>query len=178
MENLSVFENEWYVLNDMLGDLKSKRIKVSSSIAENLRYTRFIIEHYKETPSIEMHIHYDYLKDLEVALNNVKTALFEEARELGENYVALWRKKIDEAPLKCPPPRKKTLVKWLPRDGKLDFVRITFSRDAPKIELLRIAEEHNINIDFQDDKVVIISGAPEKIKKAIRVMAEKYFQPL
>ncbi len=177
MENLSVFENEWYVLNDMLGDLKSKRIRVPSSVAENLRFTRFIIEHYKETPGIEAHVHYDYLKDLEVALNNVKTALFEGAQELGEDYVALWRKKIDEAPLKYPPPRKKTLVRGLPRNGKLDFVRITFNRAVPKTDLLRIAEEHNINIYFQDDKVVVVSGAPEKTKKAIRVMAEKYFQP-
>ncbi|MBS7250397.1 MAG: DUF2096 family protein [Candidatus Freyarchaeota archaeon] len=178
MENLPVFESEWYVLNDMLGDLKSKRIRVPSSVAENLRYTRFIIEHYKETPSIETHIHYDYLNDLEAALNNVKAALFEGARELGEDYVALWRKKIDEAPLNYPPPRKKTLVRGLPRDRKSDFVRITFNRDVPKTELLRIAEEHNVNIYFQDDKVVVVSGVPEKIKKAIRIMAERYFQPL
>ncbi|MEM3564832.1 MAG: DUF2096 family protein [Candidatus Jordarchaeaceae archaeon] len=177
MENLTVFENEWYVLNDMLGDLKSKKIRVPSSVAENLRYARFIIEHYKETPGIETHMHYDYLTDLEVVLNNVKATLFEGARELGEDYVALWKKKIEEAPLNYPP-RRKTLVKGLRRDGKLDFVRITFNRDVPKTELLHIAEEHNVNIYFQDDKVVVVSGAPEKIKKAIRLMAEKYFQPL
>ena len=92
MENLSALESEWYILNEMLGDLKSRRIRVPISVHDNLRYTRFIIMHYKESPEGKPHTHRDYFVELEVTLNNVKSTLFALAEELGGDYVALWKK--------------------------------------------------------------------------------------
>ncbi|MHA1208146.1 MAG: DUF2096 family protein [Candidatus Freyarchaeota archaeon] len=39
MESLPILENEWYVLNEMLGDLKSKGIHVPVRVNEGLRLT-------------------------------------------------------------------------------------------------------------------------------------------
>ncbi len=175
MENLTILENEWYVLNDMLGDLKSRKIQVSASVSENLRYTRFIITHYKESPEGEVHTHKDYLMDLEVTLNNVKANLFAKAQELGEDYVAEWKKKIDEAPLKNPPQRKKTFVKGVTRDSGLDFVRIKLDRIEPESELVQIAKKHQVTIEIEEKGIVAVSGVRDNVREAIREIAKKYF---
>ncbi|MGQ9720026.1 MAG: DUF2096 family protein [Candidatus Jordarchaeum sp.] len=176
MENLLALENEWYVLNDMLGDIKSKKIEVPARISENLRYTRFIITHYKETPEGETHTHEDYLMDLEVALNNVKTVLLAKAQELGEDYAARWKKKIDDAPLTPPPQRKKTFVKGISRDSEQDFVRIRVNRVAPESELVQIAKKYKVSVNLEEEKIVIVSGARGNVKKAVREIAKKYFK--
>ena len=173
MENLSALENEWYVLNDMLGDLKSRKIQVPSSVSENLRYTRFIITHYKESPEGEAHTHEDYLRDLEVTLNNVKATLFARAQELGEDYVSRWKKKIDEAPLNPPPQRKKTFIKGVSRDRGLDFVRIRINRDAPESELVQIAKKYKVSVNIERKRIVLVSGARDRVREAIREIAKK-----
>nr|MDO8082014.1 DUF2096 family protein [Candidatus Freyarchaeota archaeon] len=175
MENLSALESEWYILNEMLGDLKSRKIRVPIIVFENLRYTRFIITHYKGSTEGEAHTHKDYLVDLEVTLNNVKAALFARAQELGEDYVALWKKKIDEAPLSPPPQRKKTFVKGVPRDSGSDFVRIRFDRVIPESELMRVAKKYKVGIELEEERVAVVSGARENVKKAIQEIAKKYF---
>jgi hypothetical protein len=175
MENLSVLESEWYILNEMLGDLKSRKIQVPTSVVGNLRYTRFIITHYKGSEEGETHTHEDYLMDLEVALNNVKAAMFARAQELGEDYVALWKKKIDEAPQSPTPQRKKTFVKGVPRDSGSDFVRIRFDRVIPESELTRVAEKYKVSIELEEERIAVVSGARENVKEAIREIAKKYF---
>lgn len=175
MENLSALESEWYILNEMLGDLKSRKMQVPVNVVENLRYTRFIITHYTESTEGETHSHEDYLMDLEVALNNVKAALFATAQELGEDYVALWKKKIDEAPLNPPPQRKKTFVKGVPRDSGLDFVRIRFDRVIPESELTHVAKKYKVSIELEEkEKMAVVSGARENVKEAIQEIAKKY----
>ncbi|MFB0560858.1 MAG: DUF2096 family protein [Candidatus Lokiarchaeia archaeon] len=175
MENLSALENEWYVLNDMLGDMKSKKIQVPTGVSENLRYTRFIITHYKESSEGEEHTHKDYLVDLEVTLNNVKAILFDRAQKLGEEYIALWKKKIDEAPLKPSSQRKKTFVRGVSRDSGLDFVRIRISRDAPESELVQIAKKFKVSVDKEEKRIVVVSGPRDKVREVIREIAKKYF---
>jgi hypothetical protein len=175
MENLSILESEWYILNEMLGDLKSRKIKVPLNVVENLRYTRFIITHYKESTEGKTHEHEDYLMDLEVTLNNVKVALLSRAQELGEEYVAIWKKKIDEASLRPPPPRKKTFVKGVSRHSDLDFVRIKFDRIIPESELMRIAKKYNVSIESEEERVAVVSGARENVKKVIQEIAKKHF---
>lgn len=175
MENLSALESEWYVLNDMLGDLKSRKMQVPASVSENLRYTRFIITHYKETPEDVAHTHEDYLMDLEVKLNNVKVTLFASAQELGDEYVDRWKRKIDEPPLKPPTEREKTFVKGVSRNRGLDFVRIRFNKVVSESELVQIAEKHKVSIEFEEELVVVVSGARESVREAIREIGKKYF---
>jgi hypothetical protein len=131
--------------------------------------------HYKESTEGKTHIHEDYLMDLEVALNNVKAALFARAQELGEDYVTLWKKKIDEAPLSPPPQRKKTFVKGVSRNSGSDFVRIRFDKVIPESELTHVAEKYNVSIELEEERVAVVSGARENVKEAIREIAKKYF---
>lgn len=174
MENLPILENEWYVLNEMLGDLKSKGIRVPVRVNEGLRFTRFIITHYKDTNK-ESHAHRDYFMELEATLNSVKTTLFALAQEVGVDYVAQWEKKIEEAHLKPPPRPRKTFVKGVPRDRGLDLVRIRFDRNIPESELAQIAHRHEVDISSGEEGIVVLSGAKEKVKSVIREIREKYF---
>lgn len=175
MEKLSVLESEWYILNDMLGDLKSRKIRVPLSVYDNLRYTRFIIMHYRDSPEGKSHTHRDYIVDLETALNNVKTTLFALAQDLGEDYVALWEKKVNEAPSSNPPQIKKTFVIGVSRDAGLDFVRIRFDKVIVESEFMELAKKYNVNIELEKEKVAVVSGAREDVKKVIREIARKYF---
>ncbi|MEM3593320.1 MAG: DUF2096 family protein [Candidatus Jordarchaeaceae archaeon] len=173
MENLSALEGEWYILNEMLGDLRSKKIQVPTSVFENLRYARLIITHYKESGEGETHKHKDYSTDLEVTMNNIRTVLFAKAQELGDEYVALWREKISE--ISPPLQRKKTLARGVSRDKGLDFVRIHFNKTIPESELIHLADKYNASIKIEGEKVAVVSGPREDVKKIIREIAEKYF---
>jgi len=83
--------------------------------------------------------------------------------------------KIEEAHLKPPPRPRKTFVKGVPRDRGLDLVRIRFDRNIPESELAQIAHRHEVDISSGEEGIVVLSGAKEKVKSAIREIREKYF---
>ena len=61
------------------------------------------------------------------------------------------------------------------RDTGLDLVRISFERGIDESELMEIAKKHNVSIVLEKERMAVISGARENVKRVIQEIARKYF---
>ncbi len=164
------YEGLWKVLEDLLTELQERGEAIPSEIIGDLRSAKTLIQILKADPT-----HTKYLPEIETYLGSVEAYIvFTMKEKIGPQYADKCMRKIGEARKSFPKEEKETqalrFVPGLPRDRP--WVRIQFSKETPRGEIEKLAEERGLAYKTQDNGYIIVYGDSEKIKSLVKKLAE------
>lgn len=170
MNDLPV-EQEWMVLADLLTDLKKRGVEIPAEVTENIRMARTIINFYKVDPTDPERN--KEVKRINEFMSSVEVALMDLAEEQGNEYRDQWVEKLGEASrgeklYNLPDGRSKSTMG---APAGFSMVRITFKKPISEDRLQEIEEYHNVIMEFESDKVVVIYGDEANIKASMKDIA-------
>jgi len=165
------YEGLWKILEGLLTELQERGEVIPSEIIGDLRSAKTLIQILKVDP-----IHTEYLPEIEAYLGSVEAYIvFTMKEKIGPQYADECMKKIGEARRKAPKEREETqalrFVPGLPRDRP--WVRIQVSKETPRGEIEKLAEERGLAYKTQDNGYIIVYGDGEKIKSLVKKLAER-----
>lgn len=158
----------WKVLEEMLIDLRKRGVQIPTSIFDDLKYARTLINILRADPS-----RLETSQKIEECLNNVESFLFSEGQKFGEEYVEDWLKKLEDAIRKVDEGEDiLRFVPGLPRDQR--WIRVKISEETPIDALKALAEELKLSSEVQADGYLLVYGENERIKQFVKKMATLY----
>jgi len=165
------YEGLWRVLEDLLAELQERGEAVSSEIIGDLRSAKTLIQILKADPTRT-----EYLPEIEAYLGSVEAYIvFTMKEKIGPQYADECMRKIGEARRRVPKEKEETqalrFVPGLPRDRP--WIRIQVSKETPRGEIEKLAEEKGLEYKMQDNGYMIIYGDTEKIKFLVKKLAER-----
>jgi len=161
----------WKTLADLITEFRRRGESIPSSVMEDLRAAKTMIEVLRADSS-----RVENVPSIELYLGNVESYLiFEAQKKFGSEFVDEWMKKIKEArQAKTAEEGAKPSSKFvpgLPRGQK--WVRVQVSKETPKTEIKKLAEETGLSFKVQTDGYILVYGEDEKLKLFVKKAAEK-----
>jgi len=165
------YEGLWKVLEDLLTELQGRGEAIPSEIIGDLRSAKTLIQILKADPT-----HIEYLPEIEAYLGSVEAYIvFTMKEKIGPQYADECMRKIGEARRRVPKEMEETqalrFVPGLPRDRP--WIRIQVSKEAPRGEIEKLAEEKGLAYKTQDNGYMVVYGDGEKIKALVKKLAER-----
>lgn len=160
----------WKVLDAMIMDFRKKGIAVPLNIIDDLRYAKTLTNVLKAGSSNLETVH-----KIEECLRNVEAYLISEGREkLGNEYVEVWLKQLDEAN-RASFNEERGETRFIPGAPREQcWIRIKPSRELPIEKFKILAEKLNLSFEVQKDGFLIVYGEDEHVKNFVKEMATKY----
>jgi hypothetical protein len=161
-------EQTWFVLVELLTDLRKRDVDVPTSITEDVRLVRTSINFYKSDPeNPEM---MKELKRINDMLNSIQEELLELAETVSSDYPAQWIEKLKRAArgeeVHRPPQTKSKFIVGAPPGFAV--ARVHLREPVAEDRVQDIAETHSLIIEFEEDDLIAIYGDSEDIKKGLR----------
>jgi len=156
-------------LEDLLAELQERGEVIPSEIIEDLRSAKTLIQILKADPT-----HTEYLPEIEAYLGSVEAyVVFAMKEKIGPQYADECMRKIGAARRRVPKEETQALrfIPGLPRDRP--WVRIQVSKETPRGEVEKLAEERGLEYKAQDNGYIIVYGDGEKIKSLVKKLAER-----
>jgi len=164
------YEGLWKVLEDLLAELQGRGEAIPSEIIGDLRSAKTLIQILKADPT-----HTEYLPEIEAYLGSVEAYIvFKMKEKIGPQYADECIRKIGEARRRVPKEEEAQALRFvpgLPRDRP--WIRIQVSKETPRGEIEKLAEEKGLEYKMQDNGYIIIYGDGEKIKALVKKLAER-----
>lgn len=169
-DELVTYEETWKVLSDLLIELRKKGAPVPSSIVEDLRSAKTMIQVLKADPK-----YVESVPRVETFLGNVEAHLISMAQErFGSSFADTWMERVKRA-RGTVRERGETASRFVPGLPKGEhWVRIKISEDAPREVVEMLAEEQNLVHKMQKGGYILVSGDSEDIKSFVKAMAGKF----
>ena len=164
------YEETWKVLSDLLVELRKRGETIPTDVVEDLRSAKTMIQVLKADPS-----HIENIPKIETFLGKVESRLALLAQEkFGSGFVDKWMVRLDVARRAMAkerevPPR---FVSGLPRGEH--WVRVKISKDTPREDVEKLAEEKNLSHKMQKNGYMLVSGDSARIKSFVKTMAERF----
>jgi len=164
------YEGLWKVLEDLLTELQERGETIPSEIIEDLRSAKTLIQILKANPTYT-----ENLPEIEAYLESVEAYIvFTIKEKVGPQYADECMRKIGEARRRVPKEEETQALRFvpgLPRDRP--WIRIQVSKETPRGEIEKLAEEKGLAYKTQDDGYIIVYGDGEKIKSIVKKLAER-----
>jgi len=165
------YEGLWKVLENLLTELQERGEAIPPEIIGDLRSAKTLIQILKADPT-----HTEYLPEIEAYIESVEAYIvFTMKEKIGPQYADECMRKIGEARRRVPKEGEETqalrFVPGLPRGRP--WIRIQVSKEAPRGEIEKLAEERGLAYKTQDNEYIIVYGDGEKIKSLVKKLAER-----
>jgi hypothetical protein len=171
-------EQTWMVLVELLIDLKKRGFDIDPEIPKDIRMAKTTINFYKVNPEDPERM--NELKRINDFINSVQDKLIDLAEIEGDDYKALWIKKLTQASMGQKvydlPDKKSEFVVGAPPG--FSMVRITFKLPLPEERIQEIAEYHNVIIEFQTDTLVVIYGDKQNIQDSLKEISSFFTEQI
>jgi len=158
----------WKILEELMIQLRQKKVAIPPSIMEDLKSTKTIIRIPPQDNRIEN------VEKIEQYLVNVESFLISETqRKFGVKCADFWLDKIERAKKVCDEPKKEArFIAGMPRQQK--WIRVTSSKELPIGKVREMAEKTNMSYKVQKDGSLLVFGEEKSIKDFVKKMALKY----
>ena len=164
-------EQTWFILVDLLTDLKKKGVDIPNSINRDISLLKTSINFYKRDTT-----HPDMIKEFDRAgfvITEVQDKLLSFAEDFGEDYYKDWIDKLRRANL------GEELYKEAETQSKFlsnappgfSFAKIHLKNPIAEDRVQEIAEYNNLIIEFEDDTTVALYGDSENVKVGLKEFA-------
>jgi len=169
------YEEVWKTLADLITEFRKRGETIPPDVMEDLRAAKTMIQVFKADPS-----HVENIPSIETYLGNVESHLiFTAQKKFGSDFVEKWMQKLREAREKTPregvTKAASRFVPGLPRGKR--WLRVKISRETPRKEIERLAEECGLSCRAQRDGYVLVYGGGEDIKFFVKKMSDKLRAP-
>ncbi len=161
-------EQTWLVLVELLTDLRKRGAEVPTSLNEDIRLVRALINFYKtDTTNPEM---IKELKRINEMLNDIQETLLGIAESMGGGYEDEWIQKLKRASrgeevCRVPDTKSRFLVGAPPG---FSVAKVHLKEPIAEDRVQEIAEEYKLIIEFERDDLIAVYGEKENIKRGIR----------
>ncbi|MGV9169723.1 MAG: DUF2096 family protein [Promethearchaeia archaeon] len=183
MESIEGIRAGWMVLNDLLGDLKSKHsFSPPDTTYKDLRSSKMIIEYLS---SFDEDIR--QMEQRDTALQEEmqgkvdrtrETLMMWAEREGGKEYRESWEERFQNAihgNIDPAPEESKAQISDLPRDKDVSFFRIRLPEEIPVEIISDLAESCMVLISLDGERHLQVSGSDECVKEAMRRLGELFY---
>jgi len=165
------YEEVWKTLADLITEFRKRDETIPPDIMEDLRAAKTMIQVFKADPS-----HVENVPSIETYLGNVESYLILTGQKrLGSEFVEKWMQRLREAREKVPKEGAtkavSRFVPGLPRGKR--WLRVKISKETPKREIERLAEESGLSCKTQRDGYVLVYGGGEELKSFVKRMSDK-----
>jgi len=165
------YEEVWKTLADLVTEFRKKGETIPPDVMADLRAAKTMIEVFRADPS-----HVENVPSIETYLGNVESHLiFTGQKRFGSEFVDDWMQKLKEAREKAPregvTKAASRFVPGLPRGRR--WIRVKTSKETPRREIERLAEECGLSCKVQRDGYSLVYGEGEEIKSFVKKMSDK-----
>jgi hypothetical protein len=171
----------WMVLNNLLGELKSKDVFIPDLTYADLRNSKMVLEYldsYEQEIKAADPCDSELEQEMEFKIHRLRETLmiWAEQRE-GVEYRESWESKFNEAVhgeliLEEEP---STPISDLPREKDIGFFRIKLPEDIPVEIVSEIAEDCRVLIDLDGDRHLKVSGKRECVRDALKRLGDLFY---
>jgi len=169
------YEEIWKTLADLITEFRKRGETIPPNVMEDLRAAKTMIQVFKADLS-----HVENVPSIESYLGNVESYLiFTGQKKFGSEFVEEWMQRLREAREKKPEEgvtkAASRFVPGLPRGKR--WLRVETSKDIPKKEIEKLAEECGLSCKAQKGGYVLVYGEGEEIKFFVKKMSDKLRRP-
>jgi hypothetical protein len=172
----------WMVLNNLLGDLKSKGVFIPDLTYADLRNSKMVLEY--------LHSYEQEIKDAEPGDSKLEqemefkilrlreTMMIWAEQKEGVEYRNIWEKRFNEAihgESDESPEDSHTPISDLPREKEIGFFRIRLPDDIPVEIISEIAEDCRVIIDLDGDRHLKVSGKRDCVRDALKRIGNLFY---
>jgi hypothetical protein len=172
----------WMVLNDLLGDLKSRGVFIPDLTYADLRNSKMVIEYLRaferEIATVDQQ-DVELRSEMETRMLRLKETLMIWAEQNGGAGVRrIWERRFDDAVQGKggrSPPEPKIPISDLPREKDVAFFRIRLPDEIPVEIVSELAEDCRVHISLDGDRHLQVSGRKECVRDAMKRLGEIFY---
>lgn len=164
-------EQTWFILVDLLTDLKKKDFNIPNSINKDISLLKTSINFYKRDTS-----HPDMIKEFErvnLIITEVQDKLLTFAEEFDEEYYNQWIDKFRRASLGeeiySQPDHQSKFISNVPPG--FSSAKVHLKNPLAEDRVQEIAEYNQLIVEFEDDITIAIYGDSKNIKEGLKEFA-------
>ncbi len=172
----------WMVLNNLLGELRSKGVFIPDLVYADLRNSKMVIEYLRSFGSeIKQpeQCDADLQQEIEIKVQALRETLMVWAEEKdGVQYRQAWETRFGDAihgrgevASEDPP----TPISDLPREKDVSFFRIRLPDEIPVEIVSELAEDCSVLITLDGDRHLQVSGKKECVRDAMKRLGELFY---
>lgn len=167
------YEQWWKTLESLIAEFRKKQITIPEEVMSSLRSAKTMIKVYNADPS-----RVETIPTIEGYLLNVESSLINMAKEVGEDFMEGWIRKVEEARKEKEPKVEAPTRRFIPGlpKGK-HWIRVLPSDDVLKEDVEKLAGKLGLSCKLQKDGYLLVYGDREKVKDFVKGMAEKTRRP-
>ncbi|MEM4734863.1 MAG: DUF2096 family protein [Candidatus Thorarchaeota archaeon] len=169
----------WSVLNEMIGEVRQLGGFIPDQIYADLRNSRVALEYLlsvergSETMSDS---DLDLRAETEAQILALRDSFVTWSEELGGRETReSWEQRFEDAiyeRVKPEPDEPTVSISDLPREKGIGFFRIRLQRECPPEIISEIAEECRVNISFEGDRYLRVTGKDTCVRDAMKRLGE------
>jgi hypothetical protein len=172
----------WMVLNDLLGELRSKDVFIPDLIYADLRNSKMVLEYldsYEQEIKAANPCDSELEQEMEFKIFRLRETMmiWAEQRE-GVEYREIWEKRFNEAihgDLDVDEEDSPTPISDLPREKEVGFFRMKLPEDIPVEIISEIAEDCRVLIDLDGDRHLKVSGKRDCVRDALKRLGSLFY---
>lgn len=172
----------WMILNELLGELKSKSVFIPNLIYADMRNSKMVLEYliYYENENMATDSCDDKLEqEMELQIFRLRETMMMWAEQKdGTDYRKEWELKFEDAlhgNSDVSVKDSSTHISDLPREKDIGFFRIKLPDDIPVEIVSEIAEDCGVLIDLDGDRHLKVSGKRDCVRDALKHLGNIFY---
>lgn len=172
----------WMVLNDLLGDLRSKGVFIPDLTYADLRNSKMSIEYlraFEHEIASEDRQDEELRSEMELRMLRLKETLMIWAEQKdGQAVRRTWERRFDDTIAgkgQRLPEEPKTPISDLPREKNIAFFRIRLPDEIPVEVISELAEDCRVRISLDGDRHLQVSGKKDCVRDARKRLADLFY---
>jgi len=166
MKTLS-YEDKWKTLADLLIEIQKMGEKIPSTVMNDLRSAKTIIQVLKRDPT-----HMESLARVEVYIKNVEAYAISVAEKNNPEIVQDWLKRINQPKTKD---RKKTKNPVLPKTSKdKKWMRIKQTDELSLETVQNLSKNFDVSIKVEENGDILVFGDEKDLKSIVKNVTKQF----
>ncbi len=167
MKTLS-YEDKWKTLADLLMEIQKMGEKNPSTVMNDLRSAKTIIQVLKRDPN-----HMESIARVEVYLKNVEAYAVSVAEKKCPERVQDWLKRINQPKTKnCKKPKKSTVSPKVSRDKK--WIRIKQTEELSLESVQKLLENIDASVEVEENGDILVFAEEKELKSFVKNIAKQF----
>jgi hypothetical protein len=182
LPSINEFKAGWMVLNNLLGELKSKGVFIPDLTYADLRNSKMVLEYlstYGDEVKAADPCDTELEQEMELKILRLKdTMLIWAEQKEGMEYRQSWEKRFDDAihgNLDVEMEVPETSISDIPREKDIGFFRIKLPEDIPVEIISELAEYCGVLIDLDGERHLKVSGKRDCVRDALKRLGNIFY---
>ena len=172
----------WMVLNDLLGELKSKGVFIPDLTYADLRNSKMVLEYlssYGDEVKAADPCDSELEDEMELKILRLRETMFIWAEQKeGVDYRKMWESRFDSAihgDSDVIEETHVTPISDIPREKDVGFFRIRLPDEIPVEVISELAEDCGVLIDLDGDRHLKVSGKRDCVRDALKRLGNIFY---